>query len=155
MAEVFDYSDIEKELKAMAERMPEAAVEAAKKAMYKAVVDWRAGISPQMEYPAPIPDQAYRRTETLGKQLTEQVKSGGLEDPWVVGEVGYITPYAPWVVGPDYPGEDFNGVTMYQAKAHQNRWPQFLDVAEANVDGAWLEFNKTFFEEFDKGLQKV
>ncbi len=97
------------------------------------------------------PEGHYRRTGTLGRQITEEVRvtADGLE-----GEIGTATPYAPWVIGPDYPGEDINGQTMYQARIHENRWWQFGDVIAQNVQAAWDEFTRAFFKEFDRAIER-
>ncbi len=68
----------------------------------------------------------------------------------MVGQLGTNVPYAPWVVGPSYPGEEINGKQMYQARVHVERWWQLYDVVAKNIDGAWEEFETTFWPEFKK-----
>jgi hypothetical protein len=113
------------------------AVKAGKVPGWKWVTDERGG----------HPEGQYRRTGTLGRQITEEVRmtSDGIE-----GEIGTATPYAPWVIGPDYPGEHINGQTMYQARIHENRWWQFDEVIEQNIQSAWDEFIRAFFTTFDQ-----
>lgn len=87
------------------------------------------------------------RTGTLGRQFTEETRR---DESSVTGLVGTNTPYAPWVVGPDYPGETIGSQTMYQARIHARRWWQFYDVFEEHADGAWDEFEKRFFAELQE-----
>lgn len=89
------------------------------------------------------------RTGNLGRKFTEKVT---LEDDQVLGQIGTNVPYAPWVVGPDYPGEDIGGKTMYQARVHQDRWWQFYDVMEASAENAWKKFEEYFWPEFLKRI---
>jgi hypothetical protein len=93
------------------------------------------------------PEGQYRRTGTLGRQITEEVRvsADGIE-----GEIGTATPYAPWVIGPDFPGEDIHGTTMYQARIHEGRWWQFDQVIADNVQSAWDEFYRAFFTTFER-----
>jgi hypothetical protein len=97
------------------------------------------------------PEGQYRRTGTLGRQITEEVR---LTADGVEGEIGTATPYAPWVIGPDYPGEVITGMNdgdpMYQARIHANRWWQFDEVIEQNIQSAWDEFVRAFFTKFDQ-----
>lgn len=85
------------------------------------------------------------RTGTLGRRFTEAVRT---EQQSVVGQIGTNLGYAPWVVGPDYPGELINGEMMHQARAHVDRWWQFGDVIEDNLDAAWEVFTDTFWPQF-------
>lgn len=85
------------------------------------------------------------RTGTLGRRFTEQVEK---TDQAVIGQIGTNLDYAPWVVGPDYPGEEINGRRMYQAKVHVDRWWQFGDVMADNIDEGWKIFDETFWPLF-------
>jgi hypothetical protein len=87
------------------------------------------------------------RTGNLGRKFTEAVYA---TDDIVIGQLGTNVPYAPWVVGPDYPGRDFDGTAKYQARIHADRWSQLEDVVEENIDNAWDEFTNTFLPEFTK-----
>jgi hypothetical protein len=93
------------------------------------------------------PEGNYQRTGTLGRQITEEVR---MTKDGIEGEIGTATPYAPWVIGPDYPGEDINGATMYQARVHENRWWQFDEIINQNIQSAWDEFMREFFRKFDQ-----
>jgi hypothetical protein len=84
------------------------------------------------------------RTGTLGRRFTEQVLK---TDQAITGEIGTNLNYAPWVVGPDYPGEEINGRTMYQAKVHADWW-QFGDVIAANLEAGWDVFDEAFWPVF-------
>lgn len=85
------------------------------------------------------------RTGNMGRKFTHDVESAETQ---VLGQLGTNVPYAPWVVGPDYPGEMINGKTMYQARIHQNRWWQFYAVVNDNADEAWKEFEEYFWPVF-------
>jgi hypothetical protein len=85
------------------------------------------------------------RTGNLGRKFTEAVER---TDAGVFGQLGTNVPYAPWVVGPDYPGETINGKTMYQARIHQNRWWQFYAVMSENMEKTWEEFEESFWPIF-------
>lgn len=89
------------------------------------------------------------RTGNLGRKFTEEV----FRQPWaVLGNIGTNVPYAPWVVGPPYPGEQINGQTMYQARIHEGRWWQFEVTVESNSDEAWKRFNEKFWPAFQARL---
>ena len=90
------------------------------------------------------------RDVNLGRKFTEKVTA---TDESVLGQLGTNVPYAPWVVGPAYPGEAINGKTMYQARIHQDRWWQFYDVMDKNTEAAWQVFEKYFWPEFLKRVQ--
>jgi hypothetical protein len=85
------------------------------------------------------------RTGNLGRKFTEDVERDGTA---VLGSLGTDVDYAPWVVGPAYPGEIINGKTMYQARIHVDRWWQFEPTMTENMDGAWETFTETFWPEF-------
>lgn len=93
------------------------------------------------------PEGQYPRSETMGRQFTTEVAR---TENGITGEIGTATPYAPWVVGPDYPGRMINGQTMYQARIHQGRWWQFEEIVEENADEAAEEFTETFLREFER-----
>lgn len=87
------------------------------------------------------------RTGNLGRSQGREVV--GSTD-YVVGIVGFdgtLAPYAPWVVGPDFPGDE-TSVDQYQAQVHMGRWWQFGDIIQENLDPAWAVFDQTFWEEF-------
>jgi hypothetical protein len=65
-------------------------------------------------YPAPPPNSTYRRTGTLGRTITTEVRSLGND---VVGAIGTNTVYAPWVIS-DKPV----GSRGPQAWMHVGRW---------------------------------
>jgi hypothetical protein len=94
------------------------------------------------------PEGQYRRTLTLGRKFTtsvEQIENG------VLGEIGTDVPYAPWVVGPAFPGEEIRGRMMFQARIHEDRWFRLGDVIVENVDAAW----DIFTEEMLAGLEQA
>lgn len=127
------------ELQKIIDELPAMLMDSAEAAM-KSTVDYLHGKVP--EYPPKLENQIYARTGTLGRQITEDVKRG---EATVEGEMGLTTPYAPWVVGPDYPGETSGGRKMYQARVHQGRWWQFEGIYSACLDGMWELFQEEFF----------
>jgi hypothetical protein len=85
-----------------------------------------------------------------GRDVTQNVDS-------VIATLGFdssIAPYAPWVVGADYPGEDVDGEIMYQAQIHADRWWQFGSIISGEMENAWKLFDETFWEEFSKRIDK-
>lgn len=92
------------------------------------------------------------RTGNLGRALTTDVETDfDLNTTFL--EIGFdaaSAPYAPWVVGPDYPGESINGVQMYQARVHVDVWWQFSDIMSNRESFAWKVFDETFWVEFSK-----
>lgn len=90
----------------------------------------------------------YRRTGTLGRQVTTDVRTEGAD---VYGVIGIATPYAPWVVGPDRSEAiTLGGVEMFQAPIHQGRWWQFGRIVEANMDEAYAEFVRAAWAEIER-----
>jgi hypothetical protein len=90
------------------------------------------------------------RTGNFGRASDRNVY---LESNSVVAELGYnksLAPYAPWVVGPDYPGELVGTETMYQAQIHVDRWWQFGSIIAEGIDEGWKLFGEIFWEEFSK-----
>ena len=87
------------------------------------------------------------RTGTLGRKFTEDVVK---ETAAVLGTLGTNVPYAPWVVGPSYPGEEINGKQMYQARVHVDRWWQLYDVVAKHEGEAWDVFEETFWPELKR-----
>jgi len=86
----------------------------------------------------------YRRTGTLGRRFTTEVKTAGAA---VEGRIGTNTDYAPWVVGPDRSAAiTIGGVQKYQARGHVGVWWQFMDVIEDNLDGAFAVFVEEFYK---------
>lgn len=90
------------------------------------------------------------RTGNLGRAQTYEVEQNGEEVSGTIGFDKNLAPYAPWVVGDDYPGQDYGSGAKYQAKIHVDRWWQFRVIMEQNVEQAWSEFNETFWIEFQK-----
>jgi hypothetical protein len=172
MAETIELNSFE-ELARRIEELPLLALEAAEAAMHVALMTLHGELPEYPPRPAPglasqfwTPRQRrwffwalrkgmiqvpYRRTETLGRQFTEQVTR---DEKSVTGQLGTATPYAPWVVGPDYPGETIRGQTMHQARIHQNRWWQFQAVMDEATPAARDAFNESFFQEFDKRVRE-
>lgn len=136
------------ELEDFINRFPEIALDAAEPAMMQALLVLHGAIP---EYPAPLPGQKYKRRVSagLGGSWTENVIRATDQ---VSGEIGTNVPYAPWVVGPGYPGEVINGKTMYQAQIHEGRWFQFYDVMEGAVEEAWETFDEALFDEITKAF---
>lgn len=89
------------------------------------------------------------RSGELERRFTTDVKH---DESSVTGSFGTNSPYAPWVVGPAYPGEEIEGEKKYQAKIHEGRWWVFGDVVKENLPDAWAEFDKTFWPLFNKGV---
>ena len=83
-----------------------------KKAMTKAVYFLQSKVA---VYPPPPPTSTYRRTGTLGRSITSEVKGIGGE---IHGIVGTAIPYAPYVIGPK------------QAAFHKGRWKQMAEHAK-------------------------
>lgn len=70
----------------------------------------------------------------------------------VVMSVGFdktIAPYAPWVVGPDYPGEE----GQYQAQIHVDWWWQFGTIIQENLKEGWIVFEEEFSKKFNSYFQ--
>jgi hypothetical protein len=94
------------------------------------------------------------RTGTLGRKETTWTYRSDQNGDEVIGKIGTNLEYAPWVVGPDFPGEMINGQQMYQAKVHVDRWWQFAEEITDNMPEAWKEFDKVFADEYQKLLQQ-
>lgn len=92
------------------------------------------------------PEGHYIRTNTLGRSITSEAV---IENNSVIGALGTNIEYAPWVIGPSFPGEQINGRQMYQSRVHEGRWYQLYDIFEQSADRAW----EIFDEEFIDGLQ--
>jgi hypothetical protein len=103
-------------------------------------------------YPEAREDQGYRRTGTLGRTITTGVDR---YEGMITGQLGTNTPYAPWVIGADYPGELVGDEMKYQAQVHKGRWWQLGDIYEDNVDGAWLIFEEKFWKDLKKRIQEA
>lgn len=90
----------------------------------------------------------YRRTGTLVRKITNEVKSVGAV---IEGHIGIDADYAPWVVGPDRNAAiTIGGVKKYQSRGHSGVWWQFLDVVEDNLDEAFQVFVTEFYEYLGK-----
>ncbi len=66
------------------------------------------------KYPPPPEGTRYRRTGTLGREITTEVESLGTS---VVGIIGSPTVYAPWVISIEAVGS-----IGPQAQVHRGRW---------------------------------
>lgn len=150
-----DTSDLE-QLKKLVEQFPALALRAAEPAMTQALLYLHGRIPEYPPKPAPGASKfwtdkqrrwfwwqigqgntalfEYVRTGTLGRRITERVTT---DQGGVTGEVGMNTPYAPVVVG-----------RADQAAIHKGRWWVFEDVIEQHIDGAFQEFNDTFYSLF-------
>jgi hypothetical protein len=172
MSDVLDLSDLDK-FRELVNKMPAIALDAAEVAMDKTMVFLMSLIPPYPPPPAGAPGEAakhwtdkqrrfffwalkrgqikvpYVRTGTLGQHFTTTVTR--LADS-IEGEWGTNDLKAPWVVGPDYPGEEINGQEMYQAHIHEGRWWQFEALFDANRDAAMNFFETEFFAEFQRRL---
>lgn len=91
------------------------------------------------------------RNGDLGRSFTEEVTR---IDNGVLGVVGTAMSFAPWVVGPSYPGEEILGETMYQARIHEERWWIFEDEMANHLSEAWARFDETFWVEFGNAIQR-
>lgn len=149
MAAQGSYEEVVRRLEALAGQAPGIALDVAELAMPQALYILHGALP---DYPDVLPGQVYRRTQTLRKRFTEQVERTESE---VIGEIGTNLAYAPWVVGPDFPGQEIGGIVAYQAKVHQKRWWQFDVVIEGAVNGAWEEFDKAFWPEFSRRIKEL
>lgn len=94
------------------------------------------------------------RTGNLGRAQSQQTT---VLDDGVVSQLGFdsaLAPYAPWVVGDDYPGEIVDGRQMYQARIHVDNWWQFRGIIEENVEQGWAVFEAEFWERFSELIQE-
>jgi len=104
-----------------------------KKAMTKAVYFLQSKVA---VYPAPPPMSTYRRTGTLGRSITSEIKGVGGE---IRGIIGTAIPYAPYVIGPK------------QAAVHAGRWKRMTEHAKEQK-GKVEEFFAKAGEEIVKEL---
>ncbi|MFA5836181.1 MAG: hypothetical protein WC837_04410 [Bellilinea sp.] len=139
------------ELMELIQLLPELALDAAQPAMVDAVFFLHGQLP---GYPPAIPDSSYKRRGSggLSGSFTERVS---LETGAVIGELGTNLISAPWVVGPDWPGEQIGGRQKFQAQIHVDRWWQFDDVVAAAEEGAWDEFEQKFWPEFRERIQQA
>lgn len=92
----------------------------------------------------------YRRTGTLGREFTTEVRMQGAQ---VLGAIGTAVAYAPWVVGPDESEAiTIGGIRAFQAAIHRGVWWQFEDVIEDNLDKAYTVFTDAFYRALEKGM---
>ena len=84
-----------------------------KKAMQKSVLFLQSKVA---VYPPPPPSSGYRRTGTLGRSITSEIKGIGGE---IRGIVGTAIPYAPYVLS-----------TAKQAAIHKGRWKRMAQHAK-------------------------
>ncbi len=96
------------------------------------------------------------RTGNLQRALSREVLQS--EDS-IVGTVGFdkhLAPYAPWVVGDEYPGNmnmpQYKGSSMYQARVHTDIWWKFNEQINLNIDQAWTIFSNEFWENFSNAI---
>ena len=80
------------------------------------------------DYPPPPDGSRYRRTFTLDRSITTEVKSVTGND--IVGSIGTKTVYAPWVIS----SEKTTGGRGPQAKQHKGRWYTLQDVVWKQSD---------------------
>lgn len=132
----------------LVQELPELALDAAQPAMVDSLI-YLHGQLP--DYPPAMPDSTYKRTGMLGRRFTESVSRN---DEGVVGELGTNLAYAPWVVGPDYPGEEIGGRTKFQAQVHVDRWWQFDEIVQQAIDDTWAEFEQRFWAEFQERIKQ-
>jgi hypothetical protein len=74
-------------------------------------------------YPPPPSMSTYRRTGTLGRQITTEVRTAGSS---VLGVIGSPTPYSPWVIS----SETVPSGEGPQAEVHKGRWWTLQKVVE-------------------------
>lgn len=76
-------------------------------------------------------------------------------DGRVVGIIANDRPWAPWVIGPDYPGTAYPGLNqgkpMYQARIHAGRWWQLGEFMTENAAEIW----RVFFEDFESLFKEL
>ena len=77
-------------------------------------------------YPAPPSTSRYRRTGTLGRTITTEVKSLGND---IAGSIGTKTVYAPYVISTEKVGG-----RGPQAWMHKGRWWLLQDVVMGQAD---------------------
>lgn len=95
------------------------------------------------------------RTGNLGRSQGRDIIREQYGVSAIMGFDSAIAPYAPWVVGPDYPGENIAGEMMYQARIHTvDNWWQFGAIMQENINDGWTVFNEVFWEEFSKRIEK-
>lgn len=102
------------------------------------------------------PEGSYRRRQSggVGGHFTYDTKINSQEGT-LTGEIGTNLEYAPWVIGPQFPGYEINGQVMFQAKIHEGRWWRFPDVMEQNMDMAWQEFDREFYAQLEDAFSKA
>ena len=94
------------------------------------------------------------RTGNLGRAQGFEIVT---PDESVIAILGFdkaIAPYAPWVVGLDFPGGEMGDGVKYQARIHVDRWWQFAEVIDENIEDAWKKFDETFWDKFNQYLNK-
>lgn len=89
------------------------------------------------------------RTGNLGRAKGRDIVSDERTVSGIIGFDSTIAPYAPWVVGSDFPGEN----DMYQAQIHVDVWWQFGSIIDENLDPAWQKFDEAFWDEFSKRIE--
>lgn len=107
------------EVNAKLDQMARDVMPEMKKATNRATKYVLSQIPAEVEIPKPIGSK-YVRTNKLDQHYFDEVMTIGSNE--IAGVVGNNIVYAPWVVGPDYPGEIIGGRMKYQAKIHRGRW---------------------------------
>lgn len=137
------------DLEALIEKLPELALAAGEVGMQRALLFLHGQLPP---YPPQRAGATYRRTGTLGRGFTTQTTR--FPDA-VLGEIGTRVAYAPWVVGPRYPGTEIRGRVMYQARGNRRLWWRFDEVMDASKDAAFTVFADEFRQEFGRLVSEV
>lgn len=114
-------------------KAPKLVGKALERAMQKAVHHLHGKVA---VYPPPPPSSTYRRTGTLGRSITTEVKGVGKD---MLGIVGTAIPYATYVIGPK------------QAWMHRGRWKTMMKHVEEQM-GKIREFFSQAADEVAKGL---
>ena len=94
-------------------------------------------------YPAPPPNSTYRRTGTLGRSITTDVRALGSKH---VGVIGTATVYAPWVIS-----EKRVGTRGPQAGMHAGRWWTLHGVVRGAHDEIMRIYRKAIASLFGFG----
>jgi len=128
-----------KELRAKLKRMDDSLQDEMRRTMIQATALVQ---RPAQQYPAKRPESSYRRTGTLGKTITSEVKSVGND---TVGTIGTDLVYAPWVIG-----HKVVGGRGPQARIHQGTWK----TLKAHLDARRGEIRELFKEMVRRWLKR-
>lgn len=95
------------------------------------------------EYPSPPSNSNYRRTGTLGRSITTEVRELGRD---TVGVIGTAVVYAPWVISSEAVGN-----RGPQAGVHRGRWYTLQGVVKKAKDGIVKIYEKAIRDLINSG----